>query len=204
MIIDKNIDKSLLLVLNAERENRDKIIGFINSIPDELKLLIKDRMKLYEDYKKNGEKNLAYLCGEYNTSDDLLYFFEIDTYFKEIDIGCMKSNGYVYEDVFGLTLSLDDELLLIKNFDKKYVGRIEYDIYTENVDGICSIKSSSENTYNLVKTPLGYVVLCSRDNDKGVKKHYQKIDVSGISEELHMEDIQELNNVNRLVRRKRK
>ena len=198
------MDKSLWLILSAERENRDKIIDFINSIPNELKLLIKDRMNLYEDYKKTGEKKLAYLCGEYNTQDDLLYFFEIDTYFKEIDMGCKKSNGYVYEDVFRLTLSLDDELLLIRNFDKKYIGRIEYDIYTENVDGICSIKSSSENTYSLVKTPIGYMILYSRDDDKGVKKYYQRIDVSNISEKLNMEDIQDIDNVNRLVRRKRK
>ena len=197
------MDKSLLLILNADRKNRDRIIDFIKNIPDELILLINDRMKLYEEYKNTGEKKVAFLCGEYNTSDNLLYFFEIDTYFNEIDIGYKKSNGYIYEDVFKMCLSLDDDLLFVDNFIKKNIGRIEYDIHIESIDGIYNKKNSSENVYNLVKTPLGYMVLYSKNNDRSIKHYIQGIDVSNITDELNIDDVQNMVNVNKLVRRKR-
>lgn len=203
MIIDKNIDKSLWLVLNADKKNSEKVVNFIVSIPDELKEQIKEKIKILNEYKNSGEKKISFLCGEYETSEQILYWFQMDSYYEEIDMGYKRYNGCVYEDVFEMTLSLSEDLFSVKNFDKKNIGRIEYDIHTNNIDNICSIVESTENSYDLVKIPLGYIVVYSVDDGKGFKHYMKIINILDMPNELFIDDIKDNDDVKRLVKERK-
>lgn len=205
MIFDKNLDKALWLLLSADRKNSEKVVNFINIIPEELKEQIQEKIKIYNEYKMNGNKNFSFLCGDCEIDNKLLFWFEIDTYFGELEMGYMESNCGIYKDVFKMTLLLDENLSLIDNFGKKNIGRIEYDIHTNKIDNVGSIVESSENSYDLYKTPLGYMIVYSVDNDKGVKHYMKIINILDMPEELFIDDIKDMSDVKRLVKeRKRK
>ena len=202
MIIEKNIDKTLWLILNTDKKNRDKIVDFVCNIPIELKRLIEDRIKMLNEYRETGQKKFTFLCGEFITDDNLLYWFEIDFDFNEIDLGYKKFNGSIYDDVFEMTLSLNSESSLKKIFDKKYIGRIEYDKRINNIDNVCSFLEFSESVYNLYKIPFGYVTTsgCKR----GIDSFKCISNITNEDDELFLDDVLNVNSVNRLVRRKRK
>lgn len=203
MIIDKNFDKSLWLVLNADKKNSERVVNFIVNIPNELKEQIKEKIKILNEFKNSEDKRITFLCGEYETSEHLLYWFELDSYFEEIDMGYKRFNGCVYEDVFEMTLSLSEDLFSVKNFDKKNIGRIEYDISTKNIDNIFNVVESSENEYNLYRTPLGYLVVYSVDDDKGIKHYMKIINILDMPEQLFIDDIKDRNDAKKLVKERK-
>jgi len=202
MIFNKKIDKRIWLMLVADKQNNDNIIQFITNIPEELKNKILDKLEIFVEYKKTGVKNFSYLCGECDIDNRLLYSFEIDPYFEEIEMGYMECHNGIYRDVFKMTLYLGDNFENIRKIRKSYIGKIQYNINVENIDGLFNLVNSSENEYNLIETSLGCMVLYSKDNGKVIKNHFTVVDLSSMPEELSLEDIMDKKSLN--VRRKKK
>ena len=200
MIIDKKFDRALWLMLKADKNNRDEILEFMDSIPNELIEKIKKNLILFENTDK---KKLTFLFGECQRGNRL-YWFGIDKYFQEIDMGYKEHNGIVYRDVFEMSLLLDDQILDVDYFDKKDIGRIKYDINVRNIDGVCNVVEASENSYYLMRTLLGYMIMFSIDDNKDTKKYYRMIDINDIPDEINLESLKDMDNVDRLVRRRKK
>jgi len=204
MIFNKKIDRVLWLMLEADKENYDNIVQFITNMPEVLKKQILDKIRILEEYKKSGVKNFSFLCGECVTYNDLLYSFEIDPYFEELEMGYMECHSGVYKDVIKMTLYLGDDFEKNMNFRKNYIGSVKYNITTENVDGLFNMVNSSENEYNLYKTPIRDIVIYTKDNGKHIRSHFTVIDSLNMPEELYLEDIMDKTSENALVRRKKK
>lgn len=201
MIFNKKIDRALWLMIEADKENNDNIVKFITSMPEELKKQILDKIRILEEYKKNGVKNFPFLYGEYVTDNCLLYRFGIDPYSEKLEMGYMEYYRGVYRDVFNMILYLGDNLDKNKNFRKNYIGSIEYNINTDNIDGLVNIVNSSKNEYNLYKTPVRDIVVYSKDDGNVIKNHFSLIDFLSIPEELTLDNLS--NNISK-VRRKKK
>ena len=148
MIYNKIIDNGIWLMLLADEENKDNIIQFITNMPEELKMKIIEKLKVFSQYKNTGVMNFYFLCGECNINNSKLYNFEIDPYIEEIDMGYMECINGVYRDVFKMSLHLGDDIENTKNFSKRCIGSIQYDINVNNING-SNIITYSENEYNL-------------------------------------------------------
>ena len=202
MIFDKKIDSSLWMMVYADKQNRDEIVDFIQEFPEELRRAIIDKLALLKMYKDEDKKNMEFLCGEFETEDKLLYWYEIDSYHNELDMGYKVYNCGKYEDVFDITLAMRDNISIDKYFQKEYIGKIEYDIYTKRIDDMFSISNSSENDYYLVRTPFGYMVNYSNDDDRGIRQNVTRVNILDIPEDVNINDLDIKDDENRLVRRR--
>jgi len=204
MIFDKKIDSSLWMIVRADRDNNDKIIDFIKKIPEELRVQIIDKLNVLKTYNDDDKKNMDFLCGEFETEDKLLYWFEIDSYYNELDLGYKVYNGYTYEDVFEISLAIRDNISIDKHLKKEYIGKIEYDIYTKRIEDMFSISNSSENEYYLVKTPFGYIVNYSDSDDRGIRQNVTRVNILDMPEDINISDLDIKEYENKLVRRRMK
>lgn len=204
MIFDKKIDSSLWMIVHADMDNNDRIIDFIKKIPEELRVQIIDKLNILKTYSDDDKKKMSFLCGEYETSNKLLYWFEIDSYYNELDLGYKVYNGYTYEDVFEITLAMRDNASIDKHLKKEYIGKIEYDFYTKRIDDMFSISNSSESEYYLVKTPFGYIVNYSNDDDIGIRQNVTRINILDMPEDINISDLDIKEYENKLVRRRMK
>lgn len=202
MIFDKKIDSSLWMIVHADRDNNDRIIDFIKKIPEELRVQIIDKLNILKTYSDDDKKKMSFLCGEFEIKDKLLYWFEIDSYYNEIDLGYKVYNGYTYEDVFEITLAMRDNISIDKYLKKEYIGKIEYDIYTKRIDDMFSISNSSENEYYLVKTPFGYIVNYSDSDDRGIRQNVTRVNILDMPEDINISDFDIKEDENKLVRRR--
>ena len=204
MIFDKKIDSSLWMMVYVDKQNRDEIVNFIQEFPEELRREIIDKLALLKMYKDEDKKNMEFLCGEFETEDKLLYWYEIDSYHNELDMGYKVYNSGKYEDVFEITLAMRDNISIDKYFQKEYIGKIEYDIYTKRIDNMFSISNSSENEYYLVRTPFGYMVNYSNDDVRGIRQNVTRVNILDIPEDVIISDLDIKEDENRLVRRRKK
>ena len=204
MIFDKKIDSSLWMMVYVDRQNRDEIVDFIQNFPEELRREIIDKLALLKMYKDEDKKNMDFLCGEFETEDKLLYWYEIDSYHNELDMGYKVYNCGKYEDVFEITLAMRDNISIDKYFQKEYIGKIEYDIYTKRVDDMFNIVNSSENDYYLVRTPLGYIITYLYEDVRGIRQNITRVNILDIPEDVNISDLDIKEDENRLVRRRKK
>ena len=204
MIFDKKIDSSLWMMVYVDRQNRDEIVDFIQDFPEKLRREIIDKLALLKMYKDEDKKNMDFLCGELETEDKLLYWYEIDSYHSELDMGYKVYNCGKSEDVFEITLAMRDNISIDKYFQKEYIGKIEYDIYTKRVDDMFNIVNSSENDYYLVRTPLGYLITYLYEDIRGIRQNITRVNILDIPKDVNVVDLDIKEDENRLVRRRMK
>lgn len=135
MLFSKNYDESLLLVLKSDRKNRDGLIEFLKSIPQE------SYTKIQKDIKEMSDNHSLALD---NIITDLIVSNNNETYtynvFKD-GIQIIKK-GQKGEEQFEFTLCDFHFESIFHLFDDKWLGDV-----TQN---------KNETDYRIVKTPFGY------------------------------------------------
>lgn len=147
MIFNDNYDKSLFKIINSDKDNRERLLGFISNIPrDFLKViqgeLEKDNIFRYEYL--GSDKNI-YTCNK--GDDNILYISKLS-----------NKNGFYFTDIL-LELKVYNML-----DESKYLGTVKYDYKNDN--GMFSLECSEFNYY-LDKNNIVYI-----DFNKGKKNRF--------------------------------
>lgn len=182
MIFNESLDRALWLMLISDKNNRDKIVGFINDVPS----LVFDRIKLilseYYEYENN---DVSLLCME-----DICLREEIDVleckYLINLDRGChslsiLKFN-YLKNECSRLVVYFNN----IELFGQQRLGSFYYDGSDDIVDV----------SYDLVDTLLGKMVAYS---DDVMYKKYKLVFMGDIPKDVKIDDFWD---TKRLVRKK--
>lgn len=83
MVFNKEFDKSLWYMLEADSENRNDIINFLNTLPNDLKTKIVETIKYADNEFDKGNKDFEFE-DEYNYANNgFAYSFEIDNNWDE-------------------------------------------------------------------------------------------------------------------------
>lgn len=193
MIFSEELDKSLSLILESDKKNRDKIKCFIENIPASLFQQIYDKLEEYREYESGNLDifDLDDLClhGEFNYYDKRFkYSFVIDLVNNSLSINkSMLINGE-YKDNIELTLYMVSRYNNVDIFGRQSIGS-----FTNYV-------TKSEMEYDLINTLLGLMVEYScydyNRNSEGLKK-YKRVNANTINGKL------ELSNKNSLCRVKK-
>ena len=98
MIFDLNYDKTLWLMMSVNKNNREKIVKFIDSMPNELLIKLRSGLKEYNNSKFYGNGNKK-IYGEINNGEEYLYHFNLDTETGELTLGrSMYQYGVYFKD----------------------------------------------------------------------------------------------------------
>lgn len=139
MIFDLEYDKSLWMMLSVNRNNSEKIINFLESIPNELLVNIREKLNEYKNNKFFNDNNGMY--GEVNKEDEYLYFFNIDVVTGELIIGkCIYQYGVYFND-FLLKINVNNDYKL---------GEISFDYVKEVSDKVLFTGDCTTYVYELV------------------------------------------------------
>lgn len=141
MIFNNNYDKSLYLILNNDKKNKDIVLDLLNNIPAYFLKTIQSALK--EDYKAYrfeylGDDKKIYTCTK--EEDNILY------------ISRLSDKRGVYFTDLTLVLNPIDQIKLSKLYIPEYLGTIKYDYKCNN--GVYSSECTEIN-YHIIKTNLG-------------------------------------------------
>lgn len=202
MIFDKDFDRTLWMILSADKKNRNRITEFIRSIPSELYQKIQKSISVYKEYESSERFDSGYLdetllSGNYETHDRILYWYELDDDFGSLELGYSVYNGEKYEEAFELTLEPYNNK--IEYFEDECIGNLDYDITESGYTSTCN-----EIEYNMVKTPFGiFVVSMLEDKNDKEKLGINRVNLRNMPDEMFMTDFSHKDSINRLIRKKR-
>lgn len=203
MIFGKGYDNALWLMLTADKKNRNGLVNFIKNIPSVLYSQIHVEIDRYMEYKEGkmlGE--YKHLCGNYRDVNGLLYSFGIDLGSGELDIVASTDIGGYEDIVYSLSIMPYVGLKDMDNFDSRYIGEFSYQeiSYCDEyfVDGL-----SDTVDYELIKTPLGYMVNY-KSQVSLLKSKIKGVNLNGMPLNMHLSDLKTSESVDKLVRRKGK
>ena len=153
MLFDKNFDKTLWLLIKDDRRNREKIVDFIKSIPNEFMLMIQEGLFEYEKYKIENKdiplNEREYKCfnNQMYTNYGELFSFNIDS---KKDILSITKSIYImgaYYRNFSIELkNLTDDK------GKSRIGNIGNVYYS--IDGIGNVRKINYDIMNIGATNL--------------------------------------------------
>ena len=150
----ERFNKTLNLILENDKSNRDEIVDFINDIPDNLNLLIIDKLSLYEEYL-NGKKSLYDSDSVFCLSDSLkigneyMYSFVIDMVEDSLTIKKGKINRNGLENEKKIVLYAETTYNSISTLGKQRLGSFK------------NIGNSVD--YNVINTVFGLIFVISND-----------------------------------------
>lgn len=204
MIFDKDYyDRSLWLMIKADRKNRNMIVEFVRSIPKELRRQIQKSISIYKEEIENNRELIGLdddrLYGEYETPKRISYWYDIDSE-GSLSLGYRVFNGVRYDDAFEMKLVPYDDLYQLHYFDEEWIGMIDYDITTtENLIACC------EKEYNIVNTPFGnFVISMLEDRDDRNKLGISRVNLKKMPDEMFMKDLDGEKNIKKLVKGKKR
>ncbi len=161
MIISKEFDDSLWMILKTDKKNRKELVNFVKSIPDKLLFELQEDVKNLKD-SKNEKVDIVNETDGYNGEKYSYYlnekFLEITKYYIVDDA---KQNLYI------LTLqrfSKDKAMLM---YDMGPLATIEHNIGMKNNR---LIDEEVEN-YDLVRSLFGYRIDYNKED---TNIHYTK------------------------------
>lgn len=205
MIFDENFDKLLWLMLAGNEKNRENLVSFIRSLPQEIYMKINS---VIYDCKEEFEKFLSGEVSKCNdrrrvrdrmiSSDGYIYEYEFN-YDGFLDFKMWRWKGCYVEEKFELFLSANTVSILnnMSNFERIYVGSF----YCNSIDYEKSSVIQSNDQYYLVKTPIGYIVeLKDRHNIRRKILDYRRKCPS----EIDLTDFSTSDRVYELVRTKKR
>lgn len=181
MIFNKELDKSLWLILESDKKNRDRIKCFVESIPNDLYQQIYNKLDEYSEYEK-GHLNM----------------FDLDDFFLKGEcLGYLNKKYSFVIDIVGNSLSITESMLI----NGKFKDLIELTLFmgsrynSVEISGRQSIGSFTNYVtknvvnYDLINTLLGLMIEYSnydyRKCADGFKK-YKRINTNLIVDELNL------------------
>jgi len=89
MIFNREFDKTLKLILNGDKNNKDIIIDFISSIPDSLYQQIKSSLLKFDKIREENVYllDMEDIDGEFIVNNKIKYYFVLDMIFNCLTIG---------------------------------------------------------------------------------------------------------------------
>lgn len=176
MIFDLEYDKSLRMMLSVNRNNSEKIISFLESIPNELLVNIREKLNEYKNNKFFNNNNNG-MYGEVNKKDEYLYFFNIDVVTGELTIGkCIYQYGVYFND-FLLKIDVNNDYKL---------GEISFDYIKEVSDKVLFTGDCTTYVYELINLFSKKIIVTS----KGSKTRLGL--ANSIPDEYNMNDLHKL------------
>lgn len=183
MIFNRNFDRTLWLILNGEKYNKNLICDFICLIPESLKKQIDDAFVKYEEVMNNSDTDILDredIKGEFYV-DNNKYYFILDMVLDKLTIGIKMLFNGEYQKLYELSLYGDSFIDKIQKGDNYYLGRIEEFITNKVVN------------YELFNNFIGVIVLTKESNSFPI---YKKININMIPDDIN------INVVNNKIRKK--
>ena len=134
MIFNKEFDKTLKLILDGDKNNKEIIIDFIRLIPDSLYGGIKSSLMNFDKIKKENTYllDMEDIEGEFIVNNKIKYYFILDTIFNCLTIGKnYLIDGYESKE-FELKLYSDGSDTL--SFGEQYLGSLYKSYANDKVD----------------------------------------------------------------------
>lgn len=190
MIIDKGYDIALWCILSADKKNRPKVVEFIKSIPQELFTKINNGILQLKKSEKSESYEEFDLYDSVDVDEDTCFSFQLTddgTLWLSKDVRNKNDYNLPYNSVFEIVLldclcCLDKEYF--ENFDEEWLGTVESNIKTTK-----NLITCNEREYNLVKTPVGYLVTYNRENALIVKAFGKFINLNKMPDDLKINDL---------------
>lgn len=202
MIFSSDFDRTLWFMLVSDKKNRNDIAEFIKNIPEELYDRINQELdRCSIDASNSSMKKLTKAFR--NKEGDTTYFYTVSLNSKLIivNLSIWKQTVDDYQEVMQISL-YPLTLEQIKNVDKiipEYIG----DYYHT-----CSKMSFIYNTVVFKGNDRGYELIDGNCYDvivQSVDGDLEKvIDIERIPNEIHLDDLIDKRNINRLVRNRRR
>jgi len=148
MVFNNDYDMSLWLLVNADYENKLKIMDLINNIPYDLCMEIQEKLKIVNE-KRNGNRNICLdeILNFHGNCivGDKLYFYSINPYNYGIYLGYSIKNSYGdYDRVYEINLFPFVNSDLYDDKKNLFLGRVEYDLDSLYSDESKDLYLSSE------------------------------------------------------------
>lgn len=125
MILGNDYDRTLWLMIECNKDDRNNIIDLINEIPCELYERIRNSLYILNKYgNESGTSNLDYLHGNIIV-DDRKYYYRIDNYKYCLILGRSKKEDNVYNEEIELCLNRISKDEIFKGYNL-LVGSIQY------------------------------------------------------------------------------
>lgn len=201
MIFNKYYDRTLWIMLSSNK--RERILDFLNNIPEELLKEIQYSFETYQLYLFGliENKENVNLCGEIRTPGDMLYEYYIDK-----NSGVLNLKEYVLDDkekyrIFEINIYplKDGYNKEISNLDTYYLGNIYYNFMEEYDHGTCYLVDYEKVDFNLIKIPFENYFVCltqilpifksNGDIETDIKNKYNYVDVKNIPYDFDREDL---------------
>lgn len=197
MIFGEGYDTSLWLMLYSDNKNRNMILDFIKSIPEELFTKIYSATDSFSRYKEANvhHRECKGLNGYIETSNRVLYWFQIDPYSHGMTLGYSVFDGATWDEVFEIFLYPFNESNM-----KEYECIVLGDIKCDMANLIWNSRKCNKVKYELSKGILGWNIVRISDKRKNIKS----INPSNIPSVISVCDIKNQKNIKRLARRKNK
>lgn len=146
MFLKDNYDNSLWLILSMDKKNREKIINFIKSLPEEFYFRLKKSLKQY-----NGSCDID---GCFKEKDGYLYTYNISSFDGKLCISKGLYDGTDCEEVLMLYLNPYETEALIDCHDVsigKFLYKLKYEEYVYEYD-------CDKVEYSLISTRFGIIL----------------------------------------------
>lgn len=190
MIIGKEYDLALSVILKCEKKNKEELIKFLEEFPAELYKKIQIVAKILEEKKEHqnlSEEEKEMMEGNCELNK-MLYSYIFGGYDQQLSLCKYKSNGESYDWLYELSIaqiSYDKNNPCIEMFDGESFGSIERSIttkdYYNNGRIVGGLEPCEEIEYGVMKLPIGWIVLTHIDdvNDK-TKIRISKVNINKI------------------------
>lgn len=166
MIFSEELDRSLWLILESDKKNRDRIRCFVGSIPMELYQQIYERLNEYRKYE-NGDLNILgadsfCLSGECFGELNRKYSFVIDMIDNSLSITESLLIKDKYKELNELTLFMGSRYNNVSVFGRQSLG------------SFMNYTTKNEMNYDLINTLLGFMVEYSNYDYKRFNDGFKK------------------------------
>lgn len=205
MVFGGNFDRTLWLMLCANKYRKEEIMEFIKELPYDLILKIRKSLVVYNKYLSGDTSiNLEELEGKVATSSDMVYYYSFNCVCQSLSINsAILFDGKELDDI-SLTLYsvASDEYNDLRTFDYLSLG-VFTDLFMSDImnDELCTVDSNSVY-YDLVKMPFGKLMIDTMDSF--CERKSRLVDFSRIPTDYNLSDIANAKSMNNLVRKRDK
>ena len=163
-MFSEEFDRSLWLMLGSDKNNREDIVNFIRSVPNELYQQIYIQLDKYEKYEESNidilDREDICLYGNCNGKYDLRYYFVVDMIQNSLTIGVGNNIDMNFIKSYEITLYAKSRYNSVDLFSSQILGNIIN--HTDDV----------KTEYELIDGLLGKMVVYSNN---GSLKKYKKV-----------------------------
>lgn len=189
MIIDKDYDRILYLMMEVDNDNKMRMLDFIKSIPSELYVEIHKSMEEYRFKKNEGDVDffLDDWSGTFLTEDGKYYYYSLDSY------GLLLGLDINYETIIRIfikTKVISDRLLSL--FEEGY-GKLSYNYKKLENFGRNSFNNywCDKVKYKLYRIPFGLIVVSLCEDKISFVKSLDFINRVAIPNDIVISDLED-------------